>query len=200
MIKVKVKPVPHTEIVKIQNQNKPVIRKAEALVIKVSDDETAAYGILQAIKGRQKIVEDMRTAITKPMNKSLKEVNALFKTLSEPLKTADGIIREKILDFRAKREEAAAKRQAKLEAKAEVAEEAGDDEKAMELSEKAEEVEANVGESTVSKRWTFEIVDINKVPRDYLIVAFPVVNAAIRNGERNIPGLRIYQEPGVRVI
>jgi len=197
VIKVKVKPVSHTEIVKIQNQNKPVISKAEALVIKVSDDESAAYKILQAIKERMKLVEDKRTSITKPMNKSLKEVNALFKTLSEPLKTADKIIRDKILAFRTKREEQAAKRQEKLIARAEEEE---DENIAEALADKAAAVQANVGESQTMKRWTFKVIDIKKVPRQYLVLDSVAVRDAIRDGERQIPGIDIYLESSVRVV
>lgn len=64
---------------------------------------------------------------------------------------------------------------------------------------KAELMEANVGESQTQKHWTFEVVDITKVPVLYLDVDTAVVRAAIRDGERDIPGLRIYQEESVRV-
>lgn len=197
--KVKVEVIPQTELVKIEKENKPVIRKAEALAIKVRDDETAAYVILKEIGIRVKSIESKRTAITKPLNASLKEVNALFKTLAQPLKTADVIIRDKILEFRTKREEAAAKKQAALEAKAEEAEEDGDKDRAIELSEKAESVTASVGESVVQKRWTFEAVDIDKIPREYLVPNEAAIRLAIREGVREIPGLKIYQKENIRI-
>lgn len=195
----KVQVLPQNEIVKIEKENKPVVRKAEALTIKVSDDETAAYDILKAIKERTTVIEKRRKAITQPLNTSLKATNALFKELSGPLKEADGIIRNKILEFREKREEVARKRQERLEVKAEEAEEAGDDERAEELAERAENVEAKVGDSVTAKRWTFEVIDIKEVPLMYLQLDSVAIRLAIRNGERKIAGLNIYQESSVRV-
>jgi hypothetical protein len=63
-----------------------------------------------------------------------------------------------------------------------------------------EEVEPEVAEKTVTaKRWTFEVIDIGRVPTKYLEISSAAVRLAIRNGEREIKGLRIYQEEGLRV-
>ena len=195
----KVQVIPQNEIVKIEKENKPVVRKAEALTIKLSADETAAYDILKAIKERVGFIEKKRKEITQPLNASLKAANALFKELSSPLKEADSIIRDKILAFRRRREEQAAKKQERLEAKAEEAEEEGDEERAEELTEKAESVTPKVGESVVAKRWTYKVVNITQVPRQYLILDSPTIREAIRAGVRDIPGIEIYQEEGLRV-
>jgi len=198
---VKVTAIPQTEIVKIEKANKPVIHEADSLIIRAADDETAAYEVLRKIKQRKTTIEDERKKITKPLNASLKQVNALFKNLSEPLSEADKIIRQKILAFRAKREEQAAKRQAKLLEKAETAEEEEDDEeRAEELTEQAAKVVPLVGSSTTSKRWTFTVEEPSVVPRKYMMVDDRAIRAAVRNGVRDIPGVKIYQEEGLRVL
>jgi hypothetical protein len=46
----------------------------------------------------------------------------------------------------------------------------------------------------VRKVWRFAIVDANLIPREFLTVDQPTVNAAIKEGKRDIPGLRIYEE------
>ena len=46
----------------------------------------------------------------------------------------------------------------------------------------------------VQMRWTFEIVDPNQVPNGYWIIDEAAIKAAIASGERNIPGVRIYEE------
>lgn len=43
--------------------------------------------------------------------------------------------------------------------------------------------------------WTFEVVDINAVPREYLVLDETAVRRAIQAGIREIPGLKIYQKP-----
>ncbi|SFD44278.1 hypothetical protein [Spirosoma endophyticum] len=46
----------------------------------------------------------------------------------------------------------------------------------------------------VQMRWTFEIVDPNQVPNGYWIIDEAAIKAAIATGERNIPGVHIYEE------
>ena len=60
-------------------------------------------------------------------------------------------------------------------------------------------VEADVGNSTVQKRWTFKVEDITKVPADYLIVDTAEVNNAIADGVREIKGLKIFQKETLSV-
>lgn len=51
----------------------------------------------------------------------------------------------------------------------------------------------------VRKRWTYRLVDLEAVPRGFLKIELDsgAVRCAIRDGERNIPGLEIYQEDEV---
>jgi hypothetical protein len=52
----------------------------------------------------------------------------------------------------------------------------------------------------VSRAWTFEVVDLDQVPRQYLSLDGAVVREAItRDGVRAIPGLRIFQVESLRV-
>jgi hypothetical protein len=195
----KVSAVSQNEIVKIEQENKPVIREAQALTIRAADDETAAYEVLRHIRQRTDAIEKKRKSIAAPLNASLKEVNTMFKTLASPLLEADSIIRSKILDFRAKREAQAAERQAKILKQAEKAEAKGDEAKAGELQAKAAVTAPIVGDSVVSKRWTFEIEDFSLVPRNFLQVDEKSIREAIRDGVREIAGVKIFQEEQIRV-
>jgi hypothetical protein len=52
----------------------------------------------------------------------------------------------------------------------------------------------------VSRSWSFEVVDLDQVPREYLSLDVAVVREAItRDGVRKIPGLRIFQVEALRV-
>jgi hypothetical protein len=192
--------IPASEATAIRKATTTVVAQAEKLVVRVADDENTAYDILKRIKAKLSEVEKKRKSITAPLNASLKAANELFKSLSTPLKEADGIIRDKIVAFHELREKQASERQERLMAKAEKAEESGDAEKANELAERADAVAPRVGDSTIAKRWTYKVVLINKVPREYLQINSSAVTTAIREGIREIPGLEIYQEPSVRVL
>ncbi len=75
---------------------------------------------------------------------------------------------------------------------------------AQEAAERAEEgrkqreLEAAQQHTTrgmpATARWTYEVKAKGSVPMKYITIDSEIVNAAIRNGERDIPGLRIYQE------
>jgi hypothetical protein len=52
----------------------------------------------------------------------------------------------------------------------------------------------------VRKTWTFEVVDLDAVPRDYMSLDVDVVREAItKDAVRQIPGLRIYQSETLHV-
>jgi hypothetical protein len=52
----------------------------------------------------------------------------------------------------------------------------------------------------VHKTWTFEVIDLDQVPREYMSLDVDVVrDAIVRDGVRDIPGLRVYQSETLRV-
>jgi len=52
----------------------------------------------------------------------------------------------------------------------------------------------------VRRSWSFEVVDLDRVPREYMSLDVTVVREAItRDGVREIPGLRIFQAEALRV-
>ena len=206
------------DIEQMKSQQHDLVVKAEQFKLACPAEETEAYAVLGQLKSRITLVEKKRKEITQPLNTSLRQINALFKTLSEPLGEADRILRSKIGIFRRKQEAEAAKRQAVLQQKAADAEAEAAKlaarkrqtaavqeetealiERRDELEQKADLVSAKVGDAHVSKRWTFTIEDAGDVPRDYLVVDTVKIRQAVRDGERDIPGVRIYQEESVRV-
>jgi len=184
--------------VEVQDKARQDASRLSALAIRIevgtTEQESKAYDALGQIKTALKTIETARKKITGPLNQSLKAANNMFKTLSEPFKSADLIIRDKILDFRRQQEEKARREQERRE-KIQASHEAKGH-KTYDL----EEVEPEVAQETViTRRWTYEVLDITKVPRKYLLLDGVAVREAIRAGEREISGLRIYQEEGLRV-
>jgi hypothetical protein len=52
----------------------------------------------------------------------------------------------------------------------------------------------------VRRSWSFEVVDLDRVPREYMSLDVTVVREAItRDGVCDIPGLRIFQAEALRV-
>lgn len=176
-----------------------LVQDARAFKLKTSKDEDKAADALRGIKIFKKSVEDRFDPIIKPAWKSYKAGTAMKKEILAPVEEADKILRGKIVAFRQAKEVQAAKMQLRRLKKAAEAEEAGDEETALFYEEEAEAVVAQVGNSTVQKRWTWEVVSRQKVPREYLELNSAAINLAIRNGERAIPGLKIYQKENLSV-
>jgi len=62
-------------------------------------------------------------------------------------------------------------------------------------------IRGDYGSTTyVRKAWTFEVIELDAVPRDYMSLDVEVVREAItKDGVRDIPGLRIYQSETLHV-
>lgn len=201
---------------------------AKTNAIKIVD--TASLAIAQELQKEctayAKSVEDKRTAITKPMNDFLKEVNSRAKTLVAPVEESKTAIKTKILAYnkeqaRLAEEEAKKLREAqeaeeaklRAEEEARLAELAKEDEaKAKQEAEKLEaERQAREAQNKqmaslstapkvkgLTKRWTYKILDEDKVPRNFCSSDSKKINEAIKGGARLIAGLEIFEIEDVR--
>lgn len=180
---------------------------AKASAIKVQDQETqlAATTLAGTIKKVAKTVEDARKEYTAPINEHVKAVNGLAKEITTPLDTGMRHLTGQLNQYAAKVEldrrkaEEEARRQAEAEqkrldaeAKAAGVEAPIVPEVLPAKSEKAT-VRTETGTSYQRKVWTFEVEKLADVPREYMLLNEKAVNAAIRNGVRSIPGLKILE-------
>lgn len=148
---------------------------AQIKTIKTAEQFTTAGELLKTVKGALRQIEEQRVAITKPINESLRAVNAQAKAAAAPFETAEREIKSRMVEYsneqdrirreeQRKAEEAArrerdrlAERQRKAEAEsrekaealrrqAEEAEAAGRAAEAAKLAAKAEKVEERAAE------------------------------------------------------
>lgn len=66
---------------------------------------------------------------------------------------------------------------------------------AIEATAKVEKINLSTDTASVSMVWDFEITDKTQIPLEFLKVDEVAIRNAIRNGERNISGVKIYQKP-----
>ena len=65
------------------------------------------------------------------------------------------------------------------------------------VEQPASTVRAESGAGTAFQkdgRWTYRVVDMAKVPVEYLLTNGPLINQKIKGGVRSLPGLEIYQD------
>ncbi|TAK65700.1 MAG: hypothetical protein EPO24_02195 [Bacteroidetes bacterium] len=197
------------DIVKLNGDAIEAKRKANELVIQTDAHEQVAADLLRQIKDYGKESEEIRKLKVGPFNELVKRINGIFKPVTENLETAENIIKGKVLAFRQYKEKLRQDEERKRQ------EEYNKQVEAAKSNTKANVIvpapppilipenktSGNMGSISTRKVWRFRVVDITKVPHEFLRVDETLVNARIRNltGNRidpvgKIPGLEIYQE------
>jgi len=196
-------PVTKTKaIANIEKEALGLVETAQALVIRADDDAHHASGLLGFIADAKKKLEKQRVFLVQPLNNHVKDINAAFKDWNIPLLEADCLIRRKMLEFHTleqKRIEAerAEARVAEAQRIIDGEEEAEEEMMLPDLPSKT--VRSERGTTSVRKTWVYEVTDEAQVPREYLIIDEGVITLAIRDGVREIPGIRIYQQESLTV-
>ena len=95
-----VEAVRSTALAEIKSSTPAMVSKAAALMVTTADEETVAYDAVGEIKRRLKNADTMRKEITGPLEAAKKKTIQLFKDLTEPLREAQGLLTDKIGDFR----------------------------------------------------------------------------------------------------
>lgn len=196
--------------------------KIRASEIANEGDNLKACEMLKNINSYVKTVKSLKAEEEKPIKSSLKEISDKYKNALDFLTEAEKILRSKIADYAELKLEklnliaSAAQKTAeeealrKLDELQALRESAGQydevtqaaiisaiDSKVNAVIDNSEiKIDNTLGNSAASfrKYITFKIVDIQKVPAEFLSVDTKAVNTAIRNGVREIPGLEIVEK------
>ena len=190
---------------------------------KITDPETraGATNLLLLIKNKYKDIEAKKTAIVKPIKDSVKLIEAEFNILLKPLAGLEGTVKAEIardfLEQEAEQKKARAKAEAEAQKKLEGKrlQEKLNSENAIErelAEQKAEQIRqevlikapdvsrsntAGAGTASIRKIWKYEVTDFSKLPDGFKTVDSGAIREAIREGLREIAGLRIYEDISV---
>jgi len=171
-----------------------------------------ANEFLKTIKAFQKQLDDFFDENIKRLHKAHKEAKAQKSQFEEPLNRAEGIVKEEIKKYLVEqdeiRKEAEEKARQEKENKFEEArelEKAGDKEGAEEIRERETALATplppviKADGTHLRKHWTWQVTDIDKVPKEYFVLDALKINSIVRTmkGKTNIPGIRAFQESTV---
>jgi hypothetical protein len=180
-------------------------------------DYTTAGEYLKSIKNAAAELDDLRKSMTRPLDESKKRIMDFFRKPMDILEKAEAAIKRSMLTYqdeqeRLRKEEEARlaelqrKEAEKLLKKAEKAEEKGNADKADELRESAQQlssvtpvvapaVEGVAGVNTKTV-WKFKIVDVNLIPREYMLPNDKMLGDVARatKGTLKVAGVEFYPE------
>lgn len=194
--------------------------RADALVVENEATQMAAGDALKDIKRLRVAVAELLDTPIKAAHAAHKAICEVRNKLDRPLSRAEHCIKKKVSDWQyAEQRRRDAERQ-RLEAEAREAEETRRLEQAAQLErtgdkENAERVLAEpvihtpvtvkdvpkIKGVSVRERWTFRIVAVDLIPREYMIPNETVLGSLARStkGKLKIPGVEFYNAPSVAV-
>jgi len=186
----------------LKDEAQTLVDRAEKFEVQTEENYQKGSKVVGYLTTKRKDVDALRRWFTDPLNAVIKEYNAFFKAITEPIKRADTIVREKMLVYHREQERIRAEEARKIEE---------DNRRRLEKAKKPERVKVkeapppvakSTGPVTIRKRWTFEVINPKEVPPKFLLD--PVlwidkvgVQRAVDAGARNIPGFRIYQKESI---
>lgn len=207
----------------MQIESYKIEERAKAIVVNdaVSYDNTVLF--LKEIAQKKKDFKAQRDKYVKPMKDSIKAIDEKLQEPIKTLEKMEAIVRETLNNYLAevnrreqerlalekkKAEEEALRKMEELEhAKLqsgeydEVAQKAiartvdHEQNKIVEATTKQEKINLSTSGASVSMVWDFEIIDKAQIPLEFLKVDETAIRNAIRAGEREISGVKIFQKP-----
>jgi hypothetical protein len=189
-------------------------------------DDSTKNGALIFLKDCKNIVsllEGKRKSMVKPLNDQVCTINQFFKEIEANFQYAENKFRRVIVDYESylesKRLEVEAETRRKIEEEQErlrrLAAVQGSVSEAVQLdsTNRIKLAEDNAkqlirpntqtlesGSTTIRRTWTYEVIDINQVPREYLTIDHKKVMEAITKQQiTEIPGLNIFQAKSLAV-
>lgn len=178
------------EIVK-KNTNKAV-EAAQALVIEKPEDLAIATELLTKVNLAGDMIKSEKEKITKPMNEGLKNTRALFAPIEETQQMAKRIISDKMIAYKRAVDEERRKEQERLAARVEKGTMKMEtaQRKMDEIPEEQKSVKTEVGAVSFKEVPVPVVVDVTKIPREYLVPDMVAINKAVKAGIE-IPGIKV---------
>jgi len=201
-----------TQLAELRTQSSHFPERAGFIVVNSQNTLNRANDFLKDIKAFLKHLDDFFDENINRLHKAHKEAKAQKTHFEEPPKKALAIVREEIRKYlvgqekiRREAEEKARQEKEKKFEEARELERTGDEESARHIRDETTAVGTPLppvikAEGThLRKHWTWQVVDIDKVPKEYFVIDALKINSIVRamKGKTNIPGIRAFQESTV---
>lgn len=165
---------------------------------KVVDTETqeSCIEFLSQLKARKKKIDELRKEFVGPLNAQVKKINGMFKVETVKIDEMDKALRRTLkeyMDEEARKTKELAKKQM---------EEAKSVEEVDAVVEVKPTVRAESGSATRKLVWKWEVEDVKALMEsrpDLFIVDKKLLDELMRQGVRQLPGVRFYQDSQISI-
>lgn len=167
------------DVVLYENQNIEVSNK---------EDYTKAGDVLKLVKNKVKFLEDKRKDYTKGLVAQKKAIDDDFKEMQKPLKELIQKISDVMVVWNVAEQKRLDEEQKKIDEEAlKNLKENKESETEVEIvNEGLKSSKGDIATSTMTQTYTFEVEDIEKVPREYLIIDTVKVGKIVRESKGNV--------------
>lgn len=150
----------------------PLISKASNYL--VEDEESASQALSMSLQARKirKQLDETRLSIIRPHLDFQKAINKIVKEYEAKLEEIENNLKSKLDEYLQK---SASTNNASFIAR-------------------SKEIFVEDGKLSKVKKWTWELEDEAVVPREYLALDAKKIDDAVKQGVRNIPGIKIFEK------
>lgn len=182
---------------KAATENVEFLGVVKGYVIQNDEEYEDAAELLKVVKHKFKVLDEERTVSVKPLNDEVKEINAWFKPALERLKECEGELKKIMGAYSLAKQQEQQRLLAEASKAAEAALVTASDPQAnvMALVQQATDAQApRVAGVSVSRVWKWELVDPSQVPMEFWSIDPAKLDAAVKAGAREIPGVRVFED------
>ncbi len=189
---------------------KRMVEIAKSCEILTEADAKAVNDDLNAMAELEKAIDAERKTFTVPLNGYLSSINGEYKLITDPLTEAKQIYRKLLTAWKVEQQRKAAEveklNRDAIDVARRQAEASGTGEYTAEIKPVPvpfvpKLTRTDQGKSGLVDNWKFEIVDIDEVPREYMIPDEAMLNSIAKqhHDRRKVKGVRFKNEPSLRV-
>lgn len=190
-----------TKINALKEDTEQFLYNNQEVKIQSSEEYTNAGDLLKTVLQRIKKLDEKRKEYTGPLDDLKKTIMADFKQISEPLESFTEVVKEEMKRWYQIEQKRLNEEQKRIETEALVkAKKEGISEIEVPIvNNVAKSQRGDYATTTVKKVWKWKLIDESKIPREYLEISTSAIGKAISAGNRDIPGIEIYQDEQISI-
>lgn len=159
-----------------------------------ADEYEQVTEFLKVTKHKMKLLDQERSISVKPLNDQVREINQWFKKPLDKLKEIEVALKKMLTSYQVKQRE---EQERLLAAAASAATEHAEAQALILAATK--QAPPTVSGLSVREVWQWQVTDLSLIPHEFFSLDHSKLDAAVRSGAREIPGVKVYKDTRVSV-